>query len=169
MIIVRPETASEQDAVADLLRRSYGREGEVERLNTLRASTDFLAPLSLVADKAGWLLGFVLFSRAGVVDGASSHSAVAMGLLAVLPEHRRQGVAERLIRHGLERCRGLGHKLVFTVGDPRYFSRLGFRPSVPLGLSPEFPASGGQMLALELDGKLLGSIKGVVRFPAALK
>lgn len=169
MIIVRPEASSEQDAVADLLRRSYGREGEVQRLNTLRASTDFLAPLSLVADNAGELLGFVLFSRAGVVDGASSHSAVAMGLLAVLPEYRRQGIAERLVRHGLERCRGLGHKLVFTVGDPRYFSRLSFRPSAPLGLAPEAPPAGGQMLALELDGKLLGSIKGVVRFPQALK
>ena len=71
------------------------------------------------------------------------------------------------MRHGLERCRGLGIQLVFAAGLPQYFARIGFRPAVPLGLKPDWPVPDDQFTVFDLNGSKLGQIRGTVSYPAA--
>jgi len=164
MAIVRGEKPEERGAVEDLLRRAYGREDEARLLASLRNSPDFVPQMSVVADMEGVLAGYALFMKADVAAGNETYPSLALVLLTVLPEHKRSGVAERLIRHSVERSRGLGLRFLFVIGEPAYFSRFGFKKASDLGLEPDFHVAGGALQVLPLQNDLPERINGKVRY-----
>ena len=165
-IIIRGENPEERAASEDIVRAAYGREAETRLVQTLRLSAEFNPKLSIVAANGPEILGYALYTRVTVVGAAVLPSA-ALAVMAVRPERRRLGVGERLVRHGLERCRGLGVQLVFAAGLPAYFARIGFRPAIPLGLKPDWPVPDDQYTVFDLHGSKLGQAKGTVSYPAA--
>lgn len=169
MPIVRPQKPEECGAIEEILRRAYNRDDEARLFASLRGSSDFLPQASLVADHEGQLVGYVLFLKASLVCANDSHPALAMALFAVLPEFQRQGMGERLIRHSLERCRGINQNIFFVIGDPAYFSRLGFQEASALGMTPEFPLSGHPLQVLDLSGQIVGHVQGKVRYPQGVQ
>jgi putative acetyltransferase len=76
---------------------------------------------------------------------------VGFGLapLAVRAAHRRRGIAERLVRRGLELCRCDLVRLVVVLGDPHYYQRFGFRPARLWSLRDEYQG-GNAFQVLEL-------------------
>jgi predicted N-acetyltransferase YhbS len=48
-MFIRPETPADQDQVAEVVRRAFGREAEATLVAALRREPDYLAELSLVA------------------------------------------------------------------------------------------------------------------------
>lgn len=171
-IIIRGEAPSEVSVSTEILRQAFRRDNEVRLAAALRASAEFHKDLSVVAECNGEILGYALYVRSvvsGELNGApATFPGAVLAVIGVRPQSQKMGAGERLVRHGVERCRGLGIELVFTWGLPNYFSRIGFEPTVPLGLSPEFPVPGG-LLGIDLKGGLLGKLKGKVTLPAALK
>ena len=83
--------------------------------------------LALVAvDDVGTVAGHVMLSPCSVGGG---HDAVALlGPLAVLPMMQRRGLGRALVAGGLERLAARGVVKVLVLGDPAYYSRLGFVP-----------------------------------------
>ena len=59
---------------------------------------------------------------------AAREDALALGPMAVLPSHQNRGIGTRLVRDGLEACRGRGAPLVFVLGHPGFYPRFGFVP-----------------------------------------
>jgi len=169
MAIVRGEKPEEHRAVEDLLRRAYGREDEARLLASLRGSPDFVPQMSVVADLDGILTGYALFMKAVVAAENENYASLALVLLTVLPEYKLSGVAERLIRHSVERGRGLGLRLIFVIGEPRYFSMFGFRKASDLGLEAEFEVSGGSLQVLPLQNDLPERINGKVRYSKSIQ
>ena len=165
-IIIRGEAVEERPASEEIVRAAYGREAEVKLLQTLRLSAEFNPKLSVVAANGPEIMGYALYARVTVVGTAVVPSA-ALAVMAVKEDRRRLGVAERLVRHGLERCRGLGIQLVFAAGLPAYFERIGFRSAVALGLKPDWAIPDDQYMAFDLHGAKLGQVKGTVSYPAA--
>ncbi|NJM41885.1 MAG: hypothetical protein HC853_14585 [Anaerolineae bacterium] len=47
---------------------------------------------------------------------------------------QRRGIGTQLIQHSFEACKALGHDLIFLLGHPTYYPRLGFKPAKPLGV-----------------------------------
>lgn len=166
-IIIRPEKPGEAEVSTAILREAFGREDEAARLAALRSSGDFLPPLSLLADCEGQLMGYALFCRMSVQAPAIAHPGLALVLLGVRPQHQRQGAGERLVRHGLERCRSVVPGLVVAFGPSAFFSRFGFRPARAEGLETDFAVPDDAFQVIDLEGKLLGAVKGKVLFPRA--
>jgi putative acetyltransferase len=53
--------------------------------------------------------------------------------LSVAPEFRGQGIARKLVTHGLAALQSRPEPLVVLEGDPAMYSRFGFRPASEFG------------------------------------
>ncbi|MCY4179357.1 MAG: GNAT family N-acetyltransferase [Litoreibacter sp.] len=69
------------------------------------------------------LIGHALYSL-GAVGGKAG--AALLGPLAVAPSHQRQGVGRGLQLYAHNALSGVGVRQVFLLGDPKYYSRIGF-------------------------------------------
>ncbi len=47
--------------------------------------------------------------------------------MAIRTGHQRQGIGQELIKYGLSVLKEEGVELVLTYGDPRFYSKIGFR------------------------------------------
>ncbi|MBI5245530.1 MAG: N-acetyltransferase [Elusimicrobia bacterium] len=169
MAIVRGEKPEEEQAVGDLLRRVYGRDDEALLVASLRKSPEFLPQMSVVAEDNDTLAGYALFLKVAIVAGEAKHPALALVLMAITPEFKSAGVAERLIRTSVERCRGLGLKFIFVVGKPRQFAKFGFEEASGLGLEPEFPLASGSLQVLDMRQGQKAMVKAKVRYPESVR
>jgi putative acetyltransferase len=87
---------------------------------------DAAVTTSLVAAVDSRIVGHAIFTKCGAVG--SDANAALLGPLAVASAWQRQGVGSAIVRAGLRRLEDLGVNLVFVLGDPAYYERLGFRP-----------------------------------------
>lgn len=92
-------------------------------------------------------------------------SAAALAPMAVLPDHQRRGIGERLIRHGLDLLRKRGEQIVIVLGHPDYYPRFGFSSEKARFLESPFPPDA--FMAMELSPGGLDGIRGRVRYPTA--
>jgi putative acetyltransferase len=126
---------------------------------------NFITELSLVAVEAGRVVGHILFSPMTIETQEGAVPAVALATLAVRPEFQNQAIGSQLVRDGLDRCSGLGHRIVVVVGHPEYYPRFGFSPARARGLEAPFPVPDDAFLALELAPGALEGVAGTVRYP----
>ncbi len=106
MIEVRDEKRSDFEAVARVEAAAFGRPAEATLVEELR---EIASPLiSLVATLDSEVVGHVLFSPVRVGAHALDPCPLALGPLAVQPEHQRTGIGSRLVHAGLDACRRLG-------------------------------------------------------------
>lgn len=156
---------SEQDvqAVRSIQELAFGRRDEAGLVDALRSEGVIL--LSLLAEIGERPVGHVLFSRMWVETGDGRVAAVALAPVAVLPGYQRQGVAAQLIRHGLDRLRAQGERIVIVLGEPHYYERFGFAAERARRLRSPFPADA--FMALELRPGALDRVQGRVVYPVA--
>ena len=114
-------------------------------------------------------VGHVLFTALRLVGTAGPVGCALLAPLAVLPSRQRSGVGRGLIERGCRVLAGRGIGLVFVLGDPRYYTRCGFRPAVPLGLHAPYriePEEAWMVRAPGPDG--LGRVRGTVECARSL-
>jgi putative acetyltransferase len=149
---IREEEPGDEDPVADVHLEAFGDEGVgiAALVADLRASSNAQGA-SLVAEHGGVVVGHVMFSP-GLLDAPARLVPVqVLSPVGVRPDMQRKGIAAALIRHGLELLDARGVPAVFLEGDPRYYRRLGFRPTEPLGFrkpSLRIPDAAFQVLVL---------------------
>ena len=124
---IRPETPHDYHAIenvhiAAFANHPYSRQTEHLIVNALRA--DHAVSVSLVAETAGEIVGHIAFSPLKI----NGHDCrwFLLGPVGVLPSHQRRGIGQALIREGIKAIRSLGAEGTVLVGDPAYYSRLGF-------------------------------------------
>lgn len=125
--LVRPETASDIDAVRDVnveAFREHPISRQTEHLIVDALRTAGALDLSLVADVEGRILGHIAFSKASVGDSDSDW--YLLGPVAVLPDSQAQGIGSALVEIGLAELRARGAAGCVLVGDPDFYSRFGF-------------------------------------------
>ena len=137
-VTVRPETATDQDAIYHVNVAAFGRPAEADLVNALRR--DNALSLSLVAERDGQLVGHIAFSLVRVADEQNAFDAPALGPMAVLPMHQGQGIGSLLIEAGLAAMVEQRAKIVFVLGHPTYYPRFGFVPAQRYGIECEFDA-----------------------------
>jgi putative acetyltransferase len=94
---------------------------------------------SLVAEVEGSVIGHVAVSPVSLSDGARGW--FGLGPISVLPQHQRRGVGSLLMREVLQRLHERGAAGCVLLGDPRYYSRFGFKVDPKLilaGVPPEY-------------------------------
>ena len=164
-LIVRCETTGTEDwlAVHSVNEAAFGRPDEADLVDSLRSEGVILA--SVVAELEKRIVGHILFSRMSIETDGGSIPAAALAPMSVLPEHQRQGVGGRLIRHGLDLLRQRGERIVIVLGHPHYYPRFGFSSGKARSLESPFPPDA--FMAMELSPGALDGIRGKVRYPAA--
>lgn len=157
--------AARQDfpAIRRLLIESFGRAGESELVERLRASRDVAA--EFIAEHESRLVGYVGFcGLLAKIDGRAIRAA-GLAPLAVAGEVERRGVATRLVVYGLENVRGQGFSAVFVLGEPGFFGRFGFSARLARRFQSEW--AGPSFQALEFEPGVLRGSHGEAIWPAA--
>ena len=142
---IRDEQTTDADAVAHVVGEAFGRADEANLVARLRRDGD--AVVSLVAETEDGVIGHVLLSR---MD--APFRALALAPLSVLPQHERRGVGAELTRAALERASADDWAAVFVLGDPKYYSRFGFRADLATGFTSLY--AGPHLMTLPLRGEL---------------
>lgn len=135
MLHIRTAVDEDVEGISQVHLAAFGGRDDESRLaERIRQSAGFVPKLSLVAERDGELVGHALTSKAELLDGHEAEDTLVLAPIGVRPEAQGQGIGGALIEEGLRRAAELGHKLVFLIGHPSYYSRFGFRPAVETGL-----------------------------------
>lgn len=106
-------------------------------VNALRDSGNLA--ISLVAETDGKIVGHVAVSPVSISDG--SQGWYGLGPISVSPEHQCVGIGSQLMKQALATLRELRASGCVLLGDPKYYSRFGFKakPSLVLpNVPPEY-------------------------------
>jgi predicted N-acetyltransferase YhbS len=132
-LIIRNENINDYRTVEELTREAFWDvhvPGCCEHyvLHNLRNNPDFLPELTFVAEKAGRIVGHIAYSR-GTIQGkrGKQTSVVSFGPVSVLPAYQKQGIGSALIKLTTNMARASGYPAVCIYGNPKYYSRFGFR------------------------------------------
>lgn len=144
-MIYRAYRAEESTAIQDLFlsvfTESEGREegALVGRLAAeLMAGTDRRDLYGFVAVEKGNVVGAIFLSRLSFEEDID---VFLLAPVAVHTDYQGRGIGQGLITHGLEELKKRGVAVVTTYGDPRFYSRVGFRPLSREMLQAPFPLS----------------------------
>lgn len=159
-MIIRPAHAADAPGIRRLLIAAFGGEVEADLVDRLRAD-DHLA-LALVAEDDG-VSGYAGFPRLTVDDDGRTCDAAGLAPLAVLPGRQKQGIGSALIQEGHRLLAQRGCPLVFVLGDPAYYTRLGYGLAAAVPFAS--PYTGPHFMALRLNENAPRA--GKVRYPAA--
>lgn len=161
-VTIRNETPGDEAVIAEVTVAAFRDlevSGQTEHLIIDALREAGALTLSLVAERAGNVVGHIAFSPVTISDGTEDW--YGLGPVSVLPEHQRQGVGTALIEEGLSRLKSIHARGCCLVGHPAYYTRFGFRNTAGLvheGVPPEV------FHALSLDGR---EPRGTVRFHEA--
>ncbi len=135
-------------------------------VSALISTTESQDLIGFVLSSNESLLGCIFFSRLIVPSG---QAAFILSPVAIATGEQRKGYAQQLINYGLNHLTASGVELVFTYGDPNYYSKVGFKPisetvvKAPLTLSqPE------GWLAQPLNGNSITTMQGASQCVEAL-
>lgn len=157
-----PTSSTEHLNIRALNEAAFGGSEEANLIDKLRGDE---ALISLVAEREQDIVGHVLFSRMWIKTPLKLVPAVALAPLAVLPEHQRKGIGQRLVMRGLELLKGQGERIVIVVGHPDYYPRFGFSNAKARPLESPFPHEA--FMALELVEGVLKGVQGTVIYSSA--
>ena len=164
-LTIRMETPLEWEIVEKVVQESFQTAEHTDHkehhlVHRLRESAAFLPPLSLVAEKQGWIVGHVLFTKVQV----GGKILLALAPVSVLPEEQNQGIGSRLIQEGYKRAAALGYPGVIVLGHAAYYPRFGYRPAAEYGINAPFPVPDHCFLVKELQENGLSQVQGTVEY-----
>lgn len=162
---IRPEAPEDRDAVFAVEQTAFDGPGEATLVDLLREAGQLVISLVAVAD--GQVVGHVAFSPMTLSVNPKGRRAIGLAPLAVLPEHRRQGIGAGLVEAGLDRAAELGWDLAFVLGDPDYYRRFGFLQASDHGLRWEHEAPPEAFMVKELGPGALHEVSGTAGYHPA--
>jgi putative acetyltransferase len=154
---IRAATVADRDPIWDLHATSFPTHAEADLVNRLNGDGDVI--YSVVAEFDGMIVGHVLYSKMQSPEGF-----LGLAPVAVHSEHRRQGIADALVRKGLELAKEDGWLSVFVLGD-NYYERFGFEAKSTEAFTS--PYAGPHFMALSLQPDGLKDRSGQAEYPRA--
>ena len=157
LIEIRDELPGDVTAIRDVNRRAFGQDHEGNIVDALRSKEAAL--LSLVATLGGRVVGHIMYSSLSVGD----LQGAALGPMAVLPEHQRQGIGSRLVEAGNRKLKEANCPFIVVVGHAGYYPRFGFQPASTRGIKCEWEVPDDVFMVLVLNPV---KMQGVGQVPA---
>lgn len=162
-MLIRTEIGVDAAGIDTLLKRSFSTTTEAELVQQLRE--DGLLTLGVVAtDDEGQVLGYAAFSP--VTLQGDDRNWVALAPLAVDASVRNQGIAKQLVYEGLNSLNEFSYSAVVVVGDPQFYSPLGFEPAARRGLHCRWQGSEAAFQVYKLADDAFDGAEGLIEFSA---
>ena len=165
-LIIRKEEKEDYRTVEQLVREAFWNLyvpgcNEHYILHNLRESKDFIPELDLVAEKEGQIVGQIAYSRAIIKgEGAEDKEIITFGPLSVLPAFQRRGIGSALSVHTISLARDMHYPAICIYGDPRYYSRFGFRCAEKYEIKTADDRFAVSLQVLELKQGALNNVSG---------
>ena len=167
-LTIRPEHMGDYPAIRELVVAAFGSEGEGDLVDNIRASSNFIPELALVAELDGAVVGHIMISRVDLVEGDIQRQVHSMAPVAVAPDSQGRGIGGQLVTTATAKANDLDIPLVVLEGSPAYYRRFGFEHSVPHGIRIDLPnwapPEAAQVIRLDNYDP---SIRGLVVYPPA--
>ncbi|MFD1008922.1 MULTISPECIES: GNAT family N-acetyltransferase [Oceanisphaera] len=144
MLICRTERPGDGDEIDEVVCTAFDREDEADLVWALREQAAI--SLSQVAEYEGAIIGHLAMSP--VFINGEDIGWLALAPISVWPDCQRQGVATAMIQSVLDSANELDWAGVVLLGDPRFYSRFGFKPALELGLEYAASDTGEQLMAM---------------------
>jgi putative acetyltransferase len=160
-MLFRTEAPADILPIDRLLKASFETDAEANLVMSLRENSRLT--LSLVAcNDEGEVVGYVMFTPV-FVEG---HELTWQGLapLAVREDHRNQGIAETMVKEAFETLIDFGYGACVVLGNPDYYSRLGFESAENKGLKCKWDVPAGAFQVHSLIDGALGEVTGLVNY-----
>jgi predicted N-acetyltransferase YhbS len=161
-----------QKIIALFTRVFSASEGEAEGKNignlvaNLMTKTKSQDLMGCIAKNNESIVGCIFFSRFIVPTG---QAAFILSPVAIATDFQRRGIGQQLINYGLDQLRSLNIKLVFTYGDPDFYSKTGFKQiSESVVKAPYVLSQPIGWLAQSLVGEPIPTIQGPTKCVEAL-
>ncbi|MEX0885961.1 MAG: N-acetyltransferase [Phycisphaeraceae bacterium] len=150
-VVIRSEQASDAgaiEAVTAAAFRGAARASGTESAIVRELRTAGQLSVSLVAERAGGIVGHVAASPVAISGQGQEAGWYGLGPVSVAPSAQGQGIGTRLIHEALTALRAMGAAGCVVLGEPGYYGRFGFRAEGGLIL-PGVPPAYFQALAFE--------------------
>ncbi|TPW20573.1 MAG: acetyltransferase [Elusimicrobia bacterium] len=164
-IIVRGESSNERAKIEGVVDDAFSDPRVRTLIRNLRKSAMFKLDLSCVADIDRVPVGYVVYFPVMIQGNGRAVKAVHMSPIAVKDVPERQGVGERLVRHGIQRAHSLGYEIVLVMGPADYFSYFGFQQASPFGIKANLPVPDDHFMVHFIRPELAETSTGVVLYP----
>ena len=162
-LIIRTEHEKEFNQIYDFVRIAFETAqvsdgNEQNFVNELRASENYIPELALVATDNKQLIGHIMLTK------FAFKGMLLLAPLTVKLDYRHQGVGTKLVQKAFELAKEMNYTSVVVLGDPDYYGRFGFKPSVNFGITctNEIPSEYVQIV--ELQEGALDSVNGTISF-----
>ena len=159
LIEIREERPDDVAAVRNLNRRAFGQDQESNIVDALRANGAAL--LSLVATLNDRVVGHIMYSPLSI---GGNVTGAALGPMAVLPEHQRQGIGTKLVKVGNQKLKDAGYPFIIVVGHADYYPRFGFKRANEHGITCEWDLPDDVFMLLVLDQAKMESVSGLATY-----
>jgi predicted N-acetyltransferase YhbS len=168
-MVIRQKKETEFPVIYDLVKVAFqtakvSNGDEQNFVDRLRASSNYIPELALVAADQGELIGHIMLTKTFVNTENGQYPVLLLGPVSVVLERRNQGVGTRLIEEACRLARAQGHQAVILVGDPAYYHRFGFRSAVDFGIANTNGIPDEKVMACELTPEALRNVKGTITF-----
>lgn len=140
MMTIRAASHGDQEEVRKVYLEAFGDgEGRIVSNLAIGLLSESATPpiLSSVAAIDGVVVGHVAFSPVRLRSG-EPFSGYILAPLAVKPDHQKSRIGSNLVTHGLQQLMVQEVDVVFVYGDPKYYSRFGFRVDTAEGFAPPY-------------------------------
>ncbi len=166
---IRKSAESERKEILNIHNQAFGEDKgpEIAKLvDDLLNDKTAMPILSLVAIEDKKIIGHILFTKATIIQTKLSVSTQILAPLAILPDHQKKGIGEKLINEGIRQLKELGTELVFVLGHPSYYPRCGFFPAGERGFEAPYPIPeehAAAWMVQSLNGNALETTNGKVQ------
>jgi predicted N-acetyltransferase YhbS len=157
-LVYLTEDAS-HDAVIEIINEeAFGPGRHVRAAARIREQGPHDRALSFVCTDNGEIIASVRMTPvlAGAVKGH------LLGPLAVRPSHKNRGIGRELVRIAADAARRAGSEAVILVGDPPYYSPLGFEKVAWQALTFPGPVDPARVLVIPFAADTHDRLKGVI-------
>ena len=133
MVNIRNEAVSDYKRVEEITRRSFYNlyvPGCFEHylVHTMRGHKDFLSELDFVIEEDNKVIGNIMYTKARLTDDAGNErNILTFGPVSIEPEYQKKGYGYKLIDYSLRKATALGYDVVVIFGDPRNYTKHGFK------------------------------------------
>lgn len=159
MIEIREERPEDVAAIRNVNRRAFNQNQESNIVDALRSNGAAL--LSLVATLNGHVVGHIMYSPITI---GNEVTGAALGPMAVLPEHQRQGIGSNLIEAGNQKLKSAGQPFIIVIGHADYYPRFGFQPASTHGITCEWEVPDEVFMLLILDQAKMQGVSGPAKY-----
>ncbi|OHB56551.1 MAG: GNAT family N-acetyltransferase [Planctomycetes bacterium GWF2_50_10] len=164
-MIIREEAKEDFGQIYDLVKVAFetakvSNGKEQDYVNQLRNSENYIPELALVAEENGKLIGQIMLTKMPIINGEIKHETLLLGPISVVLELRNKGIGSQLIKESFRRAKQLKYGSVVLVGDPAYYHRFGFRPSVDFNIKYAHFIPDENVMACELIPNALQGVSG---------